>query len=93
MLLRLPSCCCCRTPTQVAQNTRRALNETSWSQSVMVSHAYLLFTPPPPLQLKVGCCLMDLLIKHADIPVAMINKTGRKDAGLEELEGGAKEGA
>lgn len=60
----------------VAQNTRRALNETSWSQSVM---------------LKVGCCLMDLLIKHADIPVAMINKTGRKDAGLEELEGGAKE--
>jgi hypothetical protein len=45
------------------------------------------------MQLKVGCCLMDLLIKHADIPVAMINKTGRKDAGLEELEGGAKEGA
>ena len=58
-----------------------------------VERAYVLFTPPPPLQLKVGCCLMDLLIKHADIPVAMIKKTGRKDAGLEELEGGAKEGA
>ena len=62
--------------------------------------AYVVFTVPPAspllhllMQLKVGCCLMDLLIKHADIPVAMINKTGRKDAGLEELEGGAKEGA